>query len=198
MAFFSPAARARPVLVVLAAAAVLSSGCAHARAERPEPPRAAATGADSPAGNLDASEEITSEELASIPEPPGTSARPATRPPAAADTTTPRAAPEAPGPRSTGDAPATPSEPPSVPSGPWIWRVQILATPDRALAERTAQEASERLGTVARIDTDPPLHKVRLGGFGSETDAQILKQRAVEMGYPGAFRVKIRVPATDE
>jgi len=76
--------------------------------------------------------------------------------------------------------------------------VQVLATPDRALAERVAREAAEKLGTTSRVDAEPPLHKVRLGAFGSEADAQILKERAVEMGYPGAFRIKIRVAETDE
>lgn len=75
--------------------------------------------------------------------------------------------------------------------------VQILATPDRALAARVGREASDRLGTTFRVDAEGELSKVRLGAFRSEADAQILRSRAVEMGYPGAFRVKIRRPRTD-
>lgn len=194
--------------VAFAPPAGLLSGCAHASAARAEPPRAAsARAATAPPGALDPSEEITPEELASIPEPLPAAARPAS--PAKPASKAPDKPPE---PRSPGGelttppSPATTPPPPSssipepappVIGGSWIWRVQILATPDRALAERVAQEAAERLGTTSRVDTEAPLHKVRLGGFGSEAGAQALKERAVEMGYPGAFRVKIRVAATD-
>lgn len=204
-----PARRLLPVLAVLAVVAGLSSGCAHARAERPMPPRAASTpGGGVPEGVLDPSEEITPEELASIPEPPGVSPRrdggthspapPAVSPPPSAGSPPPNAAPEASEPRSTGPSGREPSQAPPAPAGPWVWRVQVLATPDRALADRVAREAADRLGTVARVDSEPPLHKVRLGAFMSEADAQVLKQRAVEMGYPGAFRIKITTAATDD
>lgn len=220
MASSSPVTGA--LLVALAALAGLvllsggPSGCAHAGAARSKPPRSASAPARVAAllpGSLDPSEEITPEELASIPEPVPAATRAAA---AAPVTPVPKASAEVVEPRSAGGegfpAPATASSPsapapssspapeptPPAVGGPWIWRVQILATPDRALAERVAREAEERLGTTSRVDSEPPLHKVRLGGFGSEGDAQILKQRAVEMGYPGAFRVKIRVATTDE
>ncbi len=168
-----------------------------------------------PPGGLDPREEITPEELASIPEPVPTAAGPSATPAKPA----PKAAAEAPEPRSQGVAVGSSPGPPSTPTsplepdtnstsraepatpvagGPWIWRVQILATAEKALAERVAREAAERLGTISRVDRETPLYKVRLGGFGSEADAQILKARAVEMGYPGAFRVKILGAATDE
>ncbi|MEK7316700.1 MAG: SPOR domain-containing protein [Candidatus Eisenbacteria bacterium] len=165
-------------------------------------PRSAHAG-DAPPGVLDPSEEITPEELASIPEPVPAAPRaaaptqPASKPPGMPSE------PLSSGERGTALPPnvplaSPPEPPPAAIGGPWIWRVQILATPDRALAERVAREAAERLGTTSRVDAEPLLHKVRLGGFASEADAQILKARAVEMGYPGAFRVKIHAAATDE
>lgn len=204
-------------LLTLQVGAALLSGCAHARAGRPEPPRAPAEGAPA-RGELDPTEEITPRELASIPDPvpaappsslgaretPPTPAPKAAPEPSGSENqaespATPAAAPASPGSDSTATAPAKePILEPPAPAGPWVWRVQVLATPDRSLAERVAREASERLGTTSRIDREPPLYKVRLGAFGSEADAQVLKGRAVEMGYPGAFRVKIRVAATDE
>lgn len=205
MASCSRVALSRRVLLLTLAAfllpAVLLSGCAHAGAARAAPPRdAAVRTATTPPGILDPSEEITPEELASIPEPVPAAPRSAAqaqialKPPAVASE------PLSSGGEATAPSPlaTTPEPSPAGIGGPWIWRVQILATPDRALAERVAREAAERLGTTSRVDAEPPLHKVRLGGFGSEADAQILKARAVEMGYPGAFRVKIHAVATDE
>lgn len=192
MASSSRVARALQIallaLVALVSPAGVLSGCAHAGA-------ASARTAAAPPGRLDPSEEITPEELASIPEPVPAASRAA----AVSAKPAPKAPDAAAEPRSSGgEAGIEPAPAPPVAGGPWVWRVQILATPERVLAERVAREAVERLGTVSRIDSEPPLFKVRLGGFASEADAQILKARAVEMGYPGAFRVKIRVAATDE
>ena len=214
-----PERSALAFLVLLQVGALLLSGCAHARAGRAEPPRAPARGS-APAGSLDPSEEITPRELASIPEPvpasvifrrfidetpvyPSKPAPKAVPEPSDAGSTAGQpssVAPEVSGPRSdpTFHQPTEPTLATPMPIGPWVWRVQILATPDLAVAERVSREASERLGTSSRIDSEPPLFKIRLGAFGSEADAQVLKERAVEMGYPGAFRVKIRVAATDE
>mgnify|MGYP003576068752 CR=1 FL=1 len=203
------------VATALALYAGSLSGCAHARAARAESPRRAGDSeraAMVPRGELDPSEEITPEELASIPEPVPAPARATTTPSKAPATRAPEAriepteppsggneAPTSRSPESKLPLPATPNPSPlREPVGPWVWRVQILATPDRGLAERVAREAAERLGTTSRIDSEPPLHKVPLGGLASEADAQVLKARAVEMGYPGAFRVKIRAAATDE
>ena len=199
------AASANRAHALLLGLLLIAGGCAHAS---PAPPTASASGgaAARPAtaqpgtlsgaavGGLDPGEEITPEELASIPEPiPGgsTSAPPSEAPAKApAESSEPRTpAPEA----STPPAPPIPA-----PTGEWTWRVQILATPDRALAARVAAEAAERLGTGATIDVESGLSKVRLGGFATDQEAQVLKVRAVEMGYPGAFRVKVRTRATDE
>jgi hypothetical protein len=72
----------------------------------------------------------------------------------------------------------------------WIWRVQVFASPDRAQAERTARDASSRLGESYVIDREDSLYKVRLGSFTTESAAEPLKRKAVLEGYTGAFRVR--------
>lgn len=173
---------------LLVLAALAAGGCAHRAAPAPpaEPPvatRAPETGAQDAApgdaaATLDPSEVITAEELATIPDPvPGGTAEPPIDP-----TPPPR------------EAPAPPVEGTSTGSGgdtaSWIWRVQVFASPDREQAERTAREASERLGQPYVIDRESSLYKVRLGAFTTETDAEPLKRRAVLEGYTGSFRVR--------
>jgi cell division septation protein DedD len=148
---------------------------------------------------------ITPDELASIPDPvAGSSAAPIEERPlnpdakplpvAAAPSTTaaPPSAPEA-----TPSATAAPPEsapqasagaPPAAASSA-VWRVQVFASPDRAQAERIAREAAQKLGVPYVLAKDGDLVKVRLGGFVREEDAQALRERAVQSGYPGAFRV---------
>lgn len=120
---------------------------------------------------LDSSEAITPEELASIPDPV-----PANQP--AAPQALPRAAVQA---------------PPSVPAGDgrrWIWRVQVFASPELTQADRIAKEASLRFGEPSVIEFEGALYKVRLGAFASDVLAQALRERAVQEGFPGAFRMR--------
>jgi rare lipoprotein A len=174
---------------LLVLAALAAGGCAHRAAPAPpaEPEvaaRAPETGAqaqapgDTEAAPLDPSEVITAEELATIPDPvPGGTAEPPIDP-----TPPPR------------EAPLSPAEGTSTGSGgdtaSWIWRVQVFASPDREQAERTAREASERLGQPYAVDRENSLYKVRLGAFTTETEAEPLKRRAVLEGYTGSFRVR--------
>jgi hypothetical protein len=74
--------------------------------------------------------------------------------------------------------------------GTALWRVQIFATQDRVLADRTAGEASRLLGVKARVDFEGASYKVRLGDYGSEDEAGSLRDQAVRSGYPGAFRIR--------
>lgn len=176
---------------IVTALAIVIVGCAHGRPPA-APTRPTSPGANSPSTpepdtrtsekapstpTLDPSEQITAEELATIPDPvPG-----ATEP---APTST-EAAPVVAPPIGTG----------SVDPGSAIWRVQVFASPDRAQAERAAREASSRLGEDYVIDHESGLYKVRLGEFTTEAAAEPLKRKAVLEGYTGAFRVKI---ATDK
>jgi hypothetical protein len=120
---------------------------------------------------LDSSEAITPEELASIPDPV-----PAKQPPA------PQAPPRAPEP--------VPTRAPAGDGSRWIWRVQVFASPERAQADRIAKEASSRFGEPSVIEFEDALYKVRLGAFASEGLAQALRERAVQEGFPGAFRMR--------
>jgi len=168
--------------LLLAAAA---EGCARSAAEPAtrEPPAArsapAATMAQ-PAGKPpvpDPGEQITPAELSTIPEPvPAPSERggdPTPQAPARALQTAPE-----------GD------------SGRFLWRVQVFATQDRDLAERTAREAAQLLHAEAHVDHEGSRYKVRLGNYGSEDEAAVLRDRAVHAGYPGAFRTRCAADTT--
>ena len=192
-------------------------GCAHAPdarpgpapAPQPPPGEAGAQAAPAPApaapavpaapsGRLDPGEEITPEELASIPEPvPGRSSEPV--PQATGQGTDGAAGPE---PSPGGGKVTTPEPAPDASSGTGaaggagsasgVWRVQVFASPDRAQADRIGREASERLGAPYVLEREGDLVKVRLGSFAREEDAQALRERAVRNGYSGAFRVLVR------
>lgn len=185
-----------------------SSAPPSASAPAPTPEVTAPVETAAPTPRLEESEVITPDELASIPDPvPGASAAPIVEQPlnpdakplpvAVAPTTT-AAAPEITSPSGAATEPqssASPGTPPSsAPSTPGdaataLWRVQVFASPDRAQAERVGRAASQKLGTTYVLTKDGDLVKVRLGGFTREEDAQALKERAVESGYTGAFRV---------
>jgi len=72
----------------------------------------------------------------------------------------------------------------------FLWRVQVFATQDRDLAQRTAREAAQLLHVEARVDYEGARYKVRLGGYASEEEAGALRDEAVRAGYPGAFRIR--------
>jgi hypothetical protein len=140
------------------------------------------------APRLDPSEEITPEELGSIPDPvpgPGSPAPIESAPLAPGLDPT---APSAPSAGAVAGGPAAPSGTGTT-SASGIWRVQVFASPDRAQADKVGREASGRLGVPYVLDRDGDLVKVRLGSFAREEEAQALKERAVRNGYPGAFRV---------
>ena len=201
---------------LLAVLFVVACGCAHSSAAPPIAPATApvsrasgayggaargAPGASvtvTPPPALDPSEAITPRELASIPDPvPGeASARPG---PEAADKAAPT---ERAVPADSAIAPARPTPPQSadvradLPRGTasgegrrGVWRVQLFASPDLAQADRIAKEASLRFGEPSVIEFEDSLYKVRLGAFPTEALAQSLRERAVQGGFPGAFRM---------
>src|SRR5947208_1368445 len=128
----------------------------------------------------DPSEEITPEELAAISEPVsppgGVSPRVKAKTPAAGSGRGSQA----------GSARAEAVRPGSS----FLWRVQVFVTQDRALADRKAREAVERLQARAHVAHEAPYYKVRLGDYASEEEAQPLRLKALFSGYPGAFRVR--------
>lgn len=216
-----PARRRAAALLLAALVALLAlAGCA-AGVRRGEPPASVAEPATPPApqpstsatprnaaasasagapGALDPSEAITPQELASIPDPvPGAAPEPASAsggvsgtndglkglPPEPMDSVAPGSSQA---PSGGGEA----ASPPEDRTGGWVWRVQIFASESRAEAERVAEAAGRRLGTSVAIVTEGSLHKVRLGGFATEAEAMTLRERALDAGYAGAFRVKTK------
>lgn len=167
--------------LLLAAAA---EGCARSAAEpatRVPPTPQAAQGAQAVGGPSapDPGEQITPAELATIPEPaPASPDGPGPHPSAPVGTL--QKAPEGDSGRTGGDPKAKGS----------LWRVQVFATQDRDLAERTAREAAQLLHVEARVEYEGSRYKVRLGDFASEEEAGALRDKAVHAGYPGAFRIR--------
>lgn len=187
-------------ILLLCAAAI--AGCARAVARPP----ATAPGASSHAAGsarsasqspqaLDPSEEITPEELSSIPDPSpaGSAAGPSAGVPGSEGGAgrTPAAGRSS----ATGRQEAAPgdSEQPA-----FLWRVQVFAAQDLDLADRKAKEAAERLHVKAHLEFEAPYYKVRLGDYGSEEEAQSLREKAIQAGYPGAFRVRCASDATQD
>ena len=128
----------------------------------------------------DPGEEITPEELSTIPEPvpgnPTAGGRVRVRSPL------PRA-------QEGSQRDSLPAEAPIRGQGP-LWRVQVFATQDRDLADRMAREVGGLLRVRAHVAYEAPHYKVRLGDYASEDDARPLRERAVRSGYPGAFRIR--------
>ena len=194
---------------------VAAWGCGHTSAAPPNPPTPApvsrgpaayggaarggssASVAPSTPVALDPGEAITPRELASIPDPvPGRDAT------SAGGSATQRAAARdsevtAEVPKAIPSIDAQRTIPRSAPSGDghtWIWRVQVFASPDLTQADRIAKEASVRFGEPSVIEFEDALYKVRLGAFASEALAQTLRERAVQEGFPGAFRMRSTAP----
>ena len=66
--------------------------------------------------------------------------------------------------------------------------------PSSAQAGRIAKEASAQFGEPAAVEFEGALYKVRVRAFASEGSAQSLRERAVDAGYPGAFRMRSAAP----
>ena len=129
---------------------------------------------------LDPTEEITPQELATIPDPvPGTA---------------PREKPQDGSGSSSGGASASGGDSGAGTARETPWSVQIFASEDRGEAQRVARSAADRLQMQVRVDHEPPLYKVRLGRFADEQEAQALRAQAIRAGYAGAFRVRAGTP----
>jgi len=135
---------------------------------------------------LDPSEEITPEELSTLPEPvpakDGGGTEDGPRAPLPVAQRAPRAGSRAPqgGAEEEGQ----------------VWRVQIFATQDRELADRMAGEAGALLQAAVHVAHEAPFYKVRVGDYRSEQEAAPLRDKAVRSGFPGAFRIRCSPEAT--
>ncbi len=170
-------------LALLLAGGAAAEGCARYPSERP---RTAAVGGNAQRPpSADPGEEITPEELGTIPEPVPPQSSGAGHAPRSSPRA-PQAAPEGASGGSGKDSRA----------GGALWRVQVFATEDRDLAARTASEASILLGAKAHVAHETSHYKVRLGDYRSEAEAGALRDLAVRSGYPGAFRIRCKPDTT--
>ena len=96
------------------------------------------------------------------------------------------------------DADAPPVSAPPAPSEPALidgFRVQVLATGDRDIADNAAREAQARLGIPAYVDLDGGMYKVRAGDFATRAEAdQALP--AIRKQYPDAWVIASKIRAT--
>lgn len=68
------------------------------------------------------------------------------------------------------------------------WRVQVLAPPDQARADRIAEAAQSQLGVPFVVEREGGLYKVRTRDCLTSNAALALKSRAIADGFDGSFR----------
>ena len=74
------------------------------------------------------------------------------------------------------------------------WRVQVLATPDRAIAERYAGGLDALAGgEPVYVEWVQPWWKVRVGDFVAREPAERLRERLVALGIPEAWTVRTTI-----
>ena len=75
------------------------------------------------------------------------------------------------------------------------WRIQIIATSNRKLANNYQYQFESRYPYKAYMSYESPNYKVRAGDFLKENDAELFRER-ISSDYPDAFLVseKVRVP----
>jgi hypothetical protein len=119
--------------------------------------------------------------IAALPDPGGLSPSEGGPPPQPPPTTWPPA----------GTVPPPGAPVPSTPSAPaaGCWQAQLLATADRARADRVRAEAAALLGVEVSVVTRDGVHRVRAGGCVDAEAALRLVERARAEGWPEAFRV---------
>jgi len=168
-----------------------TAGCAHSSASpavpaASQPTETPSTGQTGRPSVLDPSEEITPEELSTLPEPVP-----------ARDAGGAGVGPKAPLPVAQTAPPGGSRAPQGDPEEEGqVWRVQIFATQDRELANRMAREAEARLQVTVTVALEAPFYKVRAGEYRSEREAAPLRDKAVRSGFPGAFRIRCPQEAT--
>lgn len=102
----------------------------------------------------------------------------------------------APFPEQPAAASPAPAQPPAAqPARPMSgWRVQLFASGTRDNARRVAEEARWKFPEQQIfIIEQEGLHKVQVGNGLGRAQADLLKQRAKEQGYAGAFAVDVTV-----
>lgn len=73
------------------------------------------------------------------------------------------------------------------------FRVQIFASSTQKNAERVADDARSSFGGKIYVEYVAPYYKVRIGDCLTSEDAQVLKNKALKLGYRGAFIVETMI-----
>lgn len=84
-------------------------------------------------------------------------------------------------------------EAPTVPRETYGYRVQIGAFMSQSNAELFAAAARTNLTGNVYVEQIPPWHKVRVGDLLSREEAEMLKAKVLQLGYPGSFIVETMV-----
>lgn len=93
------------------------------------------------------------------------------------------------------EEPITPTPPPPTPAPATIlgYRVQIFASSTQQNASRVAGDARTTFGNAIYVDHVPPYYKVRVGNCLTKQEADVLKGKALQAGYRGAFVVETMI-----
>ncbi len=84
-------------------------------------------------------------------------------------------------------------EVPIVPVETYGYRVQIGAFMSQSNAELFAAAARTNLTGNVYVEQIPPWHKVRVGDLLSREEAEMLRAKVLQLGYPGSFIVETMV-----
>jgi len=111
--------------------------------------------------------------------------------------TSANASPSAPAPAATT---ASPPAPVPVAGGAigvphLVYRVQLMATADGALAQRRAQEYRRVFSEPVRVDAEGGFFKIRIGACAERRAAEALQRKAIAAGVRDAFVMEANEPA---
>lgn len=85
-------------------------------------------------------------------------------------------------------APAPPS-----PTKVFGFRIQIFASSTEKNASRVADDAKTSFPEYVYVEYVPPYYKVRVGDCLTREDAEVLKNKALRLGYRGAFVIETMI-----
>ncbi|MEA3310729.1 MAG: SPOR domain-containing protein [candidate division WOR-3 bacterium] len=75
------------------------------------------------------------------------------------------------------------------------YRVQIFASSTNEGANKVASEARFKFTERVYVEYDAPYYKVRIGDYKNRSDAEILREKAKNLGYGDAWIVQTEVNA---
>ncbi len=89
--------------------------------------------------------------------------------------------------------PAQPEQPAAAPQKVYGFRVQIFASSTEENASRIASDAREVFTDRVYVEYVSPYYKVRVGDYLTREEIEPLKNKALSLGYRGAFVVETMV-----